>query len=495
MQFLNKNKLRMEIPENFDPEQANIFSTDHQQDFPPEDQFQNQPGFAESEIEKGNELANEGLIEQLGGNLVDIVEDENFNEFGNFGSENPNNLEPQRQAFQNLEKEISELKGTENFGEDKNPVENVYENEQLPQEKFYSRASSKFEEKNEIPVTEEVNPTNFGSEMGELEEKEFNQDLKSIRDKPIKKSHARGPSEHKHKEKSKAESEHKHKKSENLEQKFNEFETAEFGKQIIQEIVQPVFEEKNINEKKDLPKKHKNNKFSKKRPNLAPSESSASDNEIWKVEFPSQDLVQSISEESHNDQKIKELELKLKQYEMLFKKQNQELENLRKQLREKKAESLEVASRIETSSQISTPSQQNIEKKFNSKPMLPEEYEFWKTSEEKSQGSYKEPTKLDEIASLKDLWIVSMEKRTPSIEQTLSNNRKSSGFKQNPLTKPNNRILFVGKNQRDKSLPKLNLDKPNIFGDVRKSNDSLKAPQMQQRKSSVSGKPLLQIKQ
>mmetsp|Transcript_29138 Transcript_29138/g.28858 ORF Transcript_29138/g.28858 Transcript_29138/m.28858 type:complete len:89 (-) Transcript_29138:37-303(-) len=88
-----------------------------------------------------------------------------------------------------------------------------------------------------------------------------------------------------------------------------------------------------------------------------------------------------------------------------------------------------------------------------------------------------------------------MEKRTPSIEQTLNNNRKSSGFKQNPLTKPNNRILFAGKNQRDKSLPKLNLDKPNIFGDVRKSNDSLKAPQMQQRKSSVGGKPLLQIKQ
>lgn len=124
----------------------------------------------------------------------------------------------------------------------------------------------------------------------------------------------------------------------------------------------------------------------------------------------------------------------------------------------------------------------------NNKQVLPEEYEFWKTSEEKAQGPYNEPTKLEEIASLKDLWIVNMEKKTPSIEQQLDN-RKSTGFKANALTKPS---MGAGRHLQDRSLPKLH--EKSGLSNIRRSADGNKFPTGNQRKSSIITKQLLQVK-
>lgn len=292
---------------------------------------ENEFGIGEAEGEIMNEQQNfyeEGVGERPVDNIQEISENGQYNAFNNYGS---GEIEEQKEAFENMEYEIQQLKETENV----DPESNFgYKSEKS------DRSSSKGSKKSNLNLSIQSKNSNKRKSSMDLEtqdlllkneesQKNLEFDGKSSKSSKnssrfVKKSSGKNSS--KSSDNSKNESiELEHKSKTDL------FTADVFGQNLIEEIGH------HNDIKLKPPKKPKY---------LAASESSASESDAWKLEFPSQDLIKSNISDSQKDKVIKELESKLKQYEQLFKKQNHELENIRKKLRQN-TEGSEMASRIE----------------------------------------------------------------------------------------------------------------------------------------------------
>ncbi|CAG9334559.1 unnamed protein product [Blepharisma stoltei] len=152
------------------------------------------------------------------------------------------------------------------------------------------------------------------------------------------------------------------------------------------------------------------------------------DSDIWPSESTSKNQdFSNIEAEFEYRSIIRDLEGKLKQYEDIFKKQNLELEKMRNQMQGKDKEISELKAKLG----IKVP--KPFEKTFST-PQLPndEEERFWENARD---PYYSEPKRLDEVTSLKDLWIINMDRRESTVSSR-SEKRKNSGVKANALTKP-----------------------------------------------------------
>ena len=141
---------------------------------------------------------------------------------------------------------------------------------------------------------------------------------------------------------------------------------------------------------------------------------------------------------------VAKLKKQLKEYELLIEKQAQEILELKRsqQPNDKKRK-------------ISPKSSGFLQKRSdgtflhkNPELLKKDDYDFWKIQDEVPNA--REPQKLEDIAALKDLWILNMESGS-QLNNNL-NGKKTSGIKANPLTKYESN---KSANIRNRFLPKI----------------------------------------
>ena len=156
---------------------------------------------------------------------------------------------------------------------------------------------------------------------------------------------------------------------------------------------------------------------------------------------------------STENQQLKE---KLQEYEDIIQRQSVEIKLLKKQLDSQSQEFPKFLDRARKSPRSSGFIQKKAEGSFLKKEsdlFKKDDMDFWKMAEENNS---KEPQKLEDIASLKDLWILNMDSGA-ALYNNLSG-KKIQGVKPNPL----NKYDYQGRNSKSRVLPKIQT-KPNLL--------------------------------
>lgn len=144
-----------------------------------------------------------------------------------------------------------------------------------------------------------------------------------------------------------------------------------------------------------------------------------------------------------NDE-VEKLKKQLKEYEQLIEKQAQEIQELKKS-------QIPIDKKRKISPKSSGFLQKRSENTFfnkNSELLKKDDYDFWKIQDDVPNN--REPQKLEDIAALKDLWILNMESGS-KLNNNL-NSKKTSGIKANALTKYD---ANKSNNIRNRFLPKI----------------------------------------
>lgn len=148
-------------------------------------------------------------------------------------------------------------------------------------------------------------------------------------------------------------------------------------------------------------------------------------------------------------EEIRKLKQQLKEYETIIEKQSLEINDL------KKSQNLLTGPKRKLSPKSSGFLQKRTDGTFlqkNNEMLKRDDFDFWKINDEAS--STKEPQKLEDIAALKDLWILNMESGA-QLHNNLSG-KKNPGVKANPLTKfESNKSANI----RNRFLPKISTKK------------------------------------
>ena len=148
-------------------------------------------------------------------------------------------------------------------------------------------------------------------------------------------------------------------------------------------------------------------------------------------------------------EEIRKLKQQLKEYESIIEKQSSEITDL------KKSQNLLTGPKRKLSPKSSGFLQKRAEGTFlqkNSEMLKRDDFDFWKINDD--APNTKEPQKLEDIAALKDLWILNMESGA-QLHNNLSG-KKNPGVKANPLTKfESNKSANI----RNRFLPKISTKK------------------------------------